>query len=86
MDKHQLTRRRLEKLYAQSHETAMQYIDIVTNAAMDQMKVEGVDFDPYNIDIPLICRMAAKHLNADYHDILHDYTDVMVYEKMISIQ
>ncbi|MNH94447.1 hypothetical protein D3C73_470680 [compost metagenome] len=86
MDIHKFTRRRLEKLYSQSHENAMEYIDIITNAAMDQMKIDGVNLDPHNIDIPLICKMAAKHLNANYQDILHDYTDVMVFEGMISIE
>lgn len=86
MDAHQLTRRRLTKLYAESHEKAMEYIEIVTDAAFNQMKIEGVVMDPSNIDIKLISQMAAKNLNADFNDIYHDYTDLMVFEGMIAIE
>lgn len=85
MDNHQLTRLRLKKLHAESHEKAMQYIDIVTASAVNQMEKEGVAMDPYNIDIKLITEMAAKNLNIDFDSLYKDYTELMIFESMITM-
>ncbi|MCP3810031.1 hypothetical protein ABEW32_03440 [Paenibacillus jamilae] len=83
MDKHELTRKQLRKHYEQCHKSAMSFIEIVTNAAGDQMKIEGIEFDPNNISVEQICELAAKNLNADVIDLMPDYVELMEFEKMV---
>ncbi|UPK42504.1 hypothetical protein [Paenibacillus pabuli] len=76
--------KRLEALYAQSHEAAFSYIEIVTNSAFDQMKIECVEMDPSNIDVLLISRMAAKKLNTNANELYIKYKEMMLFEGMIT--
>lgn len=76
--------KRLESLYSQSHEASFSFIEIVTNAAIDQMKVEGVEMDPSNIDVLLISQMAAKKLGLNSGELYIKYKEMMLFEGMIT--
>lgn len=76
---------RLKKLRESIHKDTMEYIDIVTTCAGEQMKIEDIAFDPQHIDVNKLIELAAKRLDINMEEIHKYFVDLMVLEGMIEI-
>ena len=81
MDNKEFARAQLRKLNDNIHENAMRFIEIATNAAIDQMNLEGISTE--HISVELWTEMAAKNLNADPIDFIPDFKRLLELEGMI---
>jgi hypothetical protein len=77
-----MTTARLNKLADECHAASMAYIEIVTNAAIDQMQLYGIEPSEENITVPNIAMYAAKRLNVPVESIEPELTKFMVLEGM----
>lgn len=72
----------LRKYHEACHKAAMDFIDLVTNAAGEQMKIEGITIDTLNFEISELCKLASRNLNADEIELEHDYVEMLILEGM----
>lgn len=85
MIKKELIQKQVNKHLEECHESALKFIEIVTDAAGEQMQIENITFDEKNISLDLICSLAAKNLEIDVEKLTSDYLDLMALEKMIIV-
>lgn len=68
------------------HKAAMDYIDMVTAAAINQLQSEGIQMNVEEVHPSMISRYAAKNLNIEYTEKFYeDFLDLLVLEKMVEM-
>lgn len=82
--KNEFINKMLTKHSKECHTSAMAYINMVTNAAMAQMKIERCTISE-DITPQLIGHYAARNLGIDAEHLTQEITSMMVLEGLVEI-
>jgi hypothetical protein len=81
----QFSKKKMQQHLENCHVSAMAFIEIVTNTAINQAHSEGRTFLPEEITPETIGLYAARKTGLDAEQLIKDYTDMMVLEGMVEI-
>lgn len=74
----QIQQKQLQKLLRTCYGAAQEYVNIVSESAIEQMKSEGIEMTIENMNLPTMSVYAAKKMGVDPKTIIHPYSNLMI--------